>query len=63
MPRVLTEDQVARYREDGFLFRFALCQPDEAVAGVRSRGRLVPARLWAARRRCPGNPPAAGALL
>jgi len=32
MPRVLPDDQVARYHEDGFLFPFALCPPDEAAA-------------------------------
>ena len=32
MPKVLTDDQVARYADDGFLFPFDVCTPAEAAA-------------------------------
>ena len=32
MPKVLTQTEIARYADDGFLFPFDVCSPAEAAA-------------------------------
>ncbi len=44
MPKVLTDEQVRRYNEDGFLFPFDVYTPDEA-AGLAAKFAAVEAKL------------------
>ena len=41
MPKVLTEIQIARYADDGFLFSSDVCSPEEAAALITGASLVI----------------------